>query len=255
MAVTAGIIFGVATVATAVTGIVINSIQGNKQNDIAQEQVNIAQGSNSISQQQLALEKKNSELNARSQILGYEREIDDLEAAKSQYGIEIRNAESQIESYDTWLGNYSAQYAQEVGSKQVQTDQLKASGQDAYENFLNAIGYSDAQAGATGRVGAGTSQSYVTGGIDRKLVDYVGEDRTLDEYGGLYGGQLTSANLEMEQLKFDLESQRYEMEKNRGNTLETISDYQQSIEMTNSSIAKSKTAITDLEQFINANFK
>jgi hypothetical protein len=229
-------------------GTVVGAIQGSQSIAIAEQQSDIAA-------RQLEIQTKNSYLSGLNAIRDYEKSIADLEASKIQYGIDIRDAESQIDSYDKWLSNYSSQYAQEVQSKQAQTDALQASGKESYENFLNAIGYSDALAGATGRVGAGTSQALTTGAIDRKLVDYVGADRTLDANGGLFGSQLTAANLEMDQLKVDLEFQRYEMEQNRVNTLATIGDYQRAIELTNQSIANSRAEITDLEKFIEENFK
>jgi len=173
---------------------------------------------------------------------------------KIQYGIDIRDAESQVMSYDKWLQNYSEQYAQEVQSKQAQTDQLVASGKDTYENFLNAIGYADAMAGATGRVGAGTSQAHTTGMLDRKLVDYVGADRKLDANGGLFGSQLTAANMEMDQLKVDLDFQRQEMAANRGNTQASIQDWQNAIALTDQSIKNSTAAKNDLQVFIDKNF-
>jgi hypothetical protein len=122
--------------------------------------------------------------------------------------IAANNAYNQVAQYDRWLANYEDMYAQQVQSKQAQTDALVASGKETYENYLNAIGYADAVAGATGRVGAGTSASHVTGMIDRKLVEYVGEDRKLDAHGGLFGSQLTAANMEMQQLKAQLEMQK-----------------------------------------------
>jgi hypothetical protein len=234
----------------AVTGIVnsvVNGINGKKSNDIAQDQADIAR-------EQLEIQTKNSYLNGLNSIRDYDKSIADLEASKIQYGIDIRDAESQVDSYDKWLANYSGQYAQETASKQAQTDQLMASGKESYENFLNAIGYSDAQAGATGRAGAGTSQAKTTGALDNKLVDYVGSDRILDANGGLYGAQLTAANLEMGQLKLDLDFQRQEMAANRANTLATIADYQKSIELTDQSIKSSTKAKTDMEKFINENF-
>jgi hypothetical protein len=255
MGATAGILFGAGGFLLGAAGLIGDIIQGNQANNIAQQQAIIAQQNLDLSKQQLEIQKQGNYLSGQSVLLSYDKAIADMEASKSLYGIEIRNAESQVESYDMWLGNYGAQYAQAVASKQAQTDQLQSSGQEAYENFLNAIGYSDAQAGATGRVGAGTSQAFVTAGIDRKLVDYVGADRTLDAYGGLYGAQLTAANLEMEQLKVDLEFLRYEMEQNRSNTLASISDYQRAIALTDQSIVNSRAARNELEQFIELNFK
>jgi hypothetical protein len=246
MAITTAIAATIGAIAS-IAGAITSGIQGSQANEAAQAQ-------NDIARENMELQKKNSYLNGMNSIRDYDRSIADLEAGKIQYGINIRDAQTQVDSYDKWLANYSGQYAQEVGSKQAQTDALKASGQESYNNFMNAIGYSDAMAGATGRVGANTSQAKMTGYIDKQLVGYVGEDRTLDANGGLFGSQLTAANMEMEQLKVDLEFQRQEMEANRSNTLATISDYQKSIELTDQSIAKSTAAKNDLEQFISENF-
>ncbi|MDR2729518.1 MAG: hypothetical protein LBB81_01305 [Treponema sp.] len=231
----------------AVAGTVINAKQGAKQNEVAQQQQN-------ISQQQLNIQTQNSYLNGLNMVRDYEKSIADMEGTKIQYGIDIRDAQSQVDSYDKWLGNYNNQYAQEVQSKQAQTDQLMASGKETYENFLNAIGYADAAAGATGRIGAGTSQAKTTGMIDQKLVDYVGADRMLDANGGLFGSQLTAANMEMEQLKVDLEFQRHEMASNRELFQTSISDWQRAIELTDQSINNSTAAKNDLQQFIDQNF-
>jgi hypothetical protein len=220
---------------------VVSGVQGKRANDNAQSQ--------------LDLQKQNSYLSGLAQVSDAEKNIADLEGSKIQYGIGIRDAQSQVDSYDKWLANYGSQYAQEVQSKQAQTDQLVASGKETYEDFLNAIGYSDALAGATGRVGAGTSQAMTTQDIDRKLVDYVGEDRTLDANGGLFGSQLTAANMEMDEMKLDLEFQRQEMAANRQITLDTIADWHQAIGITSQSIANSTKAKNDLQQFIDMNFK
>ncbi|MDR0586200.1 MAG: hypothetical protein LBG26_03070 [Treponema sp.] len=257
MAVTAGVvgaIAGVAGVGVGIAGLVTGTQQAKKANKTAQQQTDIAQQQTDISREQLDIQTKNSYLSGLNSIRDYEKSIADLEAANIQYGIDIRDAASQVDSYDKWLANYGGQYAQETAGKQAQTDQLMASGKESYENFLNAIGYSDALAGAAGRKGGNTSQGKSTGALDQKLVDYVGADRTLDANGGLYGSQLTAANLEMEQLKVDLDFQRQEMEANRANTLSTIADYQKAIELTDQSIANSMVAKDDLQYFIEQNF-
>jgi len=208
-----------------------------------------------MAQDNLDLQKKNNLLSNQIAIGDIDKQISDMRGAIDQYEIDIRDATSQVDSYDKWLGNYSKQYAQEVQSKQAQTDALKASGKETYENFLGAIGYADAMAGATGRVGAGTSQAATTGMLDQKLVDYVGEDRTLDANGGLFGSQLTAANMEMDQLKTDLEFQRQEMTANRDNALSSIQGLHNAINLTQGSINKSTAAKNDLQNFVNKNFK
>jgi hypothetical protein len=251
MPVAIGVVGAVAAVVgagVAVAGAVTSGIQGHQANQIAQKQTDIAKD-------QLDVQTKNSYLNGLNSVRDYEKSIADLEGAKVQYGIDIRDSESQIMSYDKWLANYGNQYTQEVTSKQAQTEQLKAGGKETYENFLNAIGYADAQAGATGRIGGNTSQGKTTGMLDRKLTEYVGADRTLDANGGLYGTQLTAADMEMAQLKVDLDFQRQEMEMNRANTAATIGDYQRAIQLTDQSIVNSTAAKNDLQQFIEQNFK
>jgi hypothetical protein len=248
---TAAIIAGPTAVVAAtatVAGTVVSGVQGAKANKVAQSQAE-------LSQEQLAIQTQNSYLNGLNSIRDYEKSIADLKSSKIQYGIDIKDAQTQVQSYDKWLSNYSGQYAQEVASKQAQTNQLKAGGKESYENFLNAIGYSDALAGATGRAGGNTSQGKTTGLMDQKLVEYVGADRTLDANGGLYGSQLTAANRELEQLKIDLDFQRQEMQANRANALSTISDYQNAIKLTDQSIANSTKAKNDLQEFIDLNFK
>jgi hypothetical protein len=243
-----GAVAAVVGAGAAVAGTIMGAKQGAQANANAQAQ-------NDIAREQLNIQTKNSYLNGLNSVRDYEKSIADLEGAKIQYGIDIRDATSQVESYDKWLANYGSQYAQEVQSKQAQTDQLMTSGKETYENFLNAIGYADAMAGATGRVGVGTSLAKTTGMLDQKLVDYVGADRRLDANGGLFGSQLTAANMEMGQLKVDLEFQRQEMAANRQNTQASIADWRQAISLTDQSIANSTAAKNDLQQFIDQNFR
>jgi len=250
-----GLLFWRCSVGTAIAGLIISGVSAVAGVANVFTSSKNAKKSNDISQKQLEIQTKNSYLNGINAVRDYEKSIADMEGAKIQYGIDIRDAHSQVESYDMWLGNYGAQYAQEVQSKQAQTDSLIASGKETYENFLNAIGYADAMAGATGRVGAGTSQALTTGMLDRKLVDYVGTDRRLDANGGLFGSQLTAANMEMGQLKVDLELQRREMETNRNIADQSIADWQRAIELTDQSIVNSRKAKDDLQAFIDQNFR
>jgi predicted nucleic acid-binding Zn-ribbon protein len=207
-----------------------------------------------IARESLKLERDKAWAENKAKIIDLDREIAGMEASLEQYNIDIRDAETRLVSYDAWLANYGTQYAQETGSKQAQTDALVASGRETYENFLDAIGYADAMAGATGRASAGSSQAAVTGMIDRKLVEYAGEDRTLDETGGLFGTQLSAANNEMAQLIKDLEFQYEEMAGNRQNTEDTLGDYAKAVKTTKQSITDTRTERDKLLAFIEENF-
>jgi hypothetical protein len=153
------------------------------------------------------------------QVQSKQASIDSMTANRQAH---VNSANNEVAQLDRWLDNYGDMYAQQVQSKQAQTDTLVAGGKETYENFLNAIGYADAAAGASGRTGAGTSSSHVTKMLDQKLVDYVGEDRTLDENGGLFGSQLTAANMEMSQLKTNLERQRMDALGNKKTILDNL---------------------------------
>jgi hypothetical protein len=181
---------------------------------------------------------KNAKLAQEQMRLQKIKDIAQLEGQLADYDISITEARAQADSYDKWLGNYQNQYDQQVASKNAQTEALKASGQEAYENFMNAIGYSDALAGATGRIGGGTSAGAATKAVDTQLVSYVGEDRTLDSYGGLFGAQLGAANLETAQMIEDLKLQKYEAEQNRDIAFQSIAHYENAKARTRDTINK-----------------
>jgi len=208
-----------AQVPIAVANTVVSSKNQKKQLEMSQEQLDLQKA-------QWRLQKETQKFDLQNQLTGI--------------NTDIRETTEQIGEYDRWLGNYNDMYAQQVQSKQAQTDSLMASGKETYDNFLNAIGYSDAMAGATGRVGAGTSAAHTTGMFDRKLVDYVGADRTLDASGGLFGSQLTAANMEMQQLKTDLNLQKIQV-----GTYRRIAD---------ESLLGFRQAQNDIQQFIDRNF-
>jgi len=269
MPIAAGIVQAAAAVNNNILGgisTIFNIKQGKKanenaekQNKIAQEQVGLSRDANKIAQDNLELQKTNTKTGMEATIHGFDKEITGYrnEIDRIKY-IELVETQSQIDSYDKWLANYSNQYAQEVQSKQAQIDNLVASGREAYNNFIDAIGYSDAMAGATGRVGAGTSQAHTTGMLDQKLVDFVGADRILDANGGLFGSQLTAANMEMEQLKVELDFQRQEMLGNRAIAVGSQAYWNNAITGYEGSIIKSTDAMneakTDLEGFVEKNF-
>jgi hypothetical protein len=236
-----------AEAAVALAQLLSSTIIGNEANKISNKEL-------TVSKNQFELSQKEAGLNAVETLRTYDKDIAQLKGDYAQLGIDIRDTQTQITSYDKWLSNYSAQYAQEVQSKQAQTDALKASGKESYDAFINAIGSQDALAGASGRKGGGTSAGAVTQGIDQKLVEYVGADRSLDENGGLFGSQLTAANMEMGQLKVDLGFQYQEATMNRSNVAQSLGDLQSAQATTKTSILNAQSSQNSLAQFISKNF-
>jgi hypothetical protein len=180
-----------------------------------------------------AVSAANSEKNAKNQ-MNYQQQKDytQMQGQIAEYELGITESQSQVDSYDKWLGNYRNMHDQQMASRNAQTEALKASGQEAYNNFVNAIGYSDALAGASGRVGGSTSAGAVTQAQDKQLVGYAGEDRTLAGYDGLFGAQLKAANLETDQIKKDLEFQLFETQQNRDIAFKSIEHYRNAIDRT-----------------------
>jgi hypothetical protein len=179
------------------------------------------------------------------------KSILDLENQNVLNRLARREANANIQGYDRWLDNFNNMHAQTIQTKQAQTNALIANGQETYNSFLDAIGFADAQAGATGRVAAGTSQSHVTSTIDSRLVDFVGGDRTLDAHGGLFGSQLTAANMEMQQLQVDLLAQRDQFIINRDVLKESIPHLNRAIDLTHEGIYRATESRDSLESFVN----
>jgi hypothetical protein len=216
----------------------------------AQRQASAAEDQAKIAQQQLELEQKREKQNAKSTLLGYERGLYDIDSEIEQLGIDSRATARQIQSYDDWLAGYQDMYDLQTGAKEAEITAFKAAGQESYENFLNAIGYADAQAAARGHVGAGTSAQAVTGALDKKLTDYVGEDRTLDENGGLYGLQLGVQEKDMLALIADLEAQKTEISENRGVAQESLGITDAAIARAGEEKGKIRKEMDDLQAFI-----
>jgi hypothetical protein len=238
--------------ATAIVSLgtgIANFIQQQEANNIARDEYNLATDEYNLN---LAKEKKSANDSLRS----IDREISSMQMSILGNQIEKEAALIQVKSYDKWLENYDTMYNQQMASRQVQTDQLKASGQESYENFINAIGSQNAQAGFTGRLGGvGTSQGAVTQAIDKKLVDYVGEDRQLDANGGIYGRQLTAANMETQQLQKDLQFQKDEITGNRSISSRSADQLQESIFNTQTAIYSAEESRHELEDWIDENLE
>jgi multidrug efflux pump subunit AcrA (membrane-fusion protein) len=180
-----------------------------------------------------------------AQIAGVKNEQRQLEIDRLDYG-------SQISSYQGWLDNYAGMYAAETTSAQAQIAELDLSGKQQYQNLMNTLGYADAVAGASGRVGAGSSMAAAGGAARQSVVDYAGADMVLDKNGGLFGLQRTAAELNYGQLQIDLENQRAE-------ALGQIDILRQSLDITDEaydaytqSIAEAQSTRSEFQKFLDA---
>jgi chemotaxis protein histidine kinase CheA len=162
------------------------------------------------------LEKQRFIFDQLDSLRGYNREIGGYQEAMDVIeNVDIPELSADIESYDRWLSGYGAMVDREEKAQAAKMAQLEAAGIESYNSFLDAIGYSDALAGATGRIGGGTSAGEAARDIDARLVRYAGEDRALDASGGTYGAMVTAANAEYEGILASLLNEKQGMEGTR----------------------------------------
>ena len=135
-----------------------------------------------LEQQKLALDRQQFYMDTLSPLYGVEQDITQLETQKSQLGVDVRETESQITSYQDWLDWYPNQ-------RELQTKSFEYEGKQAYEGLMNALGYADAVAGATGRTAPGSSMALTAGKAKQDVVGYFGADMQQNLDGGLYGMQ------------------------------------------------------------------
>jgi hypothetical protein len=181
-------------------GLGLGAWGGYQQDQINQQQME-------ISEQQLGLNREQMRLSIMNQLYSVDKDIAGMEADREDILTDIVEAKQTISGYQGWLDNYASMYETETTAAQSQIAELETSGRQAYESLMQSLGYADAVAGATGRTAPGTSMAGVAGKARQNIVDYAGEDMSLDMSGGLYGLQRTSAELGYQQLELDLASQ------------------------------------------------
>jgi hypothetical protein len=220
---------------------------GNKNLEITEDQYQLQKSS-------YELDRQNTYLNTLSTVYQFDKDIEALKGDKAQAEIDIRDTKTQIDSYQKWLDNYNDMYDAETTSAQAQIKELESSGKQAYEGLMEAIGYNDALAGATGRVGTNTSTAKIGSFAKEQLTDYVGTDLTLDANGGLYGLQKSAADKNYGQLLVDLDFQKQEKEVQKtilGESLATLSASQDTISQ---SITDAETRKGELQAWVDENF-
>jgi hypothetical protein len=189
---------------------------------------------------QLNLDRQRSYQETLGQIYGVEQDITNLEIERSQLGVDIRETEFQIGSYQEWLEYYPKQ-------KELQTTAFEYEGRQAFEGLMNSLGYADALAGATGRAAPGTSMAAVAGKAKQDVVNYFGGDMRQDAEGGLYGMQYNDMLHTLEQ-QFSQQSQQLDIFK------ESLIGLQESEVSMGESIERSKDEKGRLQEWVDLQF-
>lgn len=200
------------------------------------------------------LQKGQMKQQAKDQLMGAKQAVSDIESQISQTTVDIAEAQSKISGFQSFLDRFGDYYQTKTTQAQAGIAELEMSGKQAYENLMQTLGYTDALAGATGRAGAGTSMAQVGELAKQNVIDYVGADMTLDQTGGLYGLQRTSAGLSYDQLLLDLQAEHSEAEAQKGiwgTSLVTLEKSKASME---NSLAASKQRVSELDAWIQETF-
>jgi multidrug efflux pump subunit AcrA (membrane-fusion protein) len=187
---------GIITASIGVAGLINSIDQGEHADDNAAAALQIA--------------RDEAELSARSSLLDYKDVLTNQQAKLATLKDTQRQTSFNISSYQNFLDRYADYFTAETTAAQAQIAGTEAAGKAQYDQLMEALGYADAQAGATGRVAAGSSQAAVTGKVKENVTDFVGQDMTLDANGGLYGLQITAQNMAYDQLVMDLGGMRTE---------------------------------------------
>lgn len=124
--------------------------------------------------------KEAAKLQLEKDIWGLKRDIAGLTGDIATTKTAIAETEMGIADIGDWLGLYPA-YAEK------EKTQMEQAGRREYETLMENYGMMNVLAGATGRVGAGTSMAVAGGQARGKVAGFVGEDLTFDPEGGFYG--------------------------------------------------------------------
>jgi len=122
-------------------------------------------------------------------------------AERLQVESDIRDLESQIIDWETSLGVTKTQIAETEfgistmelalerfpGYAALEQEKVETAGKQQYQELMQNFGMMNVLAGATGRVGTGTSMQTVGAEARQNVAEFVGEDLAFDTEGGLYG--------------------------------------------------------------------
>jgi predicted nucleic acid-binding Zn-ribbon protein len=203
-----------------------------------------------VMEQQLELQKKQTQLQGRGAIVDAEAAIAGMQGQIDQYEIDLLDYGQQIKSYDQWLGNYENLYRMNTLAKDAEIAQFKQSGLESYESFKNAIGLNDADAAMTGRLGAGTSSAAVAGQLDRDLVTQFGADRSLEGNDGIYGMQSEVQDLQKQDLIIGLENEKASMEGNKEVAQQATARTQEAVTSAEKNKAAAEAEKNKLKEFV-----
>lgn len=196
------------------------------------------QASASAQKKMLALQKKQWELDVSKAYQDSLATLGQLKTTYRQSGYEIAQTQANIESLDYWLQNYQGYYDLEMGQQQLAVDQQRNNVAGMFTSNIGNLrqmqeGLAQQQVLSAARGQTGSTARLLSAMARQDIVNFAGEDMTLDAEGGEYGRQYTAqqgaldlAIMAMGQRQKDLEVENMNRERDLEMQQLALQDYQ-----------------------------
>ena len=207
---------------------------------VAQMASSFAAGQESAKAQkeQLKLQKKQWELDVSKAYQDSLSTLGQLKTTYRQSGLEVAQTQANIESLDYWLGNYQDYYDYEMAQQQLAVDQQRNAVSGMFSSNIGSLrqmqeGLAQQQVLSAARGQTGSTARLLSAMARQDIINFAGEDMTLDAEGGTYGAAYTSqqgaldlAIMAMGQRQKDLEIEKQNKESDLEMQQLALQDYQ-----------------------------
>lgn len=196
------------------------------------------QASASAQKKMLALQKKQWELDVSKAYQDSLSALGQLKTTYRQSGYDIAQTQANIEGLDYWLQNYQDYYGFEMGQQQLAVDQQRNNVAGMFTSNIGNLrqmqeGLAQQQVLSAARGQTGSTARLLSAMARQDIVNFAGEDMTLDAEGGEYGRQYTAqqgaldlAIMAMGQRQKDLEVENMNKERDLEMQQLALQDYQ-----------------------------
>lgn len=196
------------------------------------------QASASAQKKMLKLQKKQWELDVSKAYQDSLSTLGQLKTTYRQSGYEIAQTQANIESLDYWLQNYQGYYDFEMGQQQLAVDQQRNNVAGMFYSNIGNLrqmqeGLAQQQVLSAARGQTGSTARLLSAMARQEIINFAGEDMTLDAEGGEYGRQYTAqqgaldlAIMAMGQRQKDLEVEKMNKESDLEMQQLALQDYQ-----------------------------
>jgi hypothetical protein len=196
------------------------------------------QASAASQKKMLKLQKKQWELDVSKAYQDSLSTLNQLKTTYRQSGYEVAQTQANIESLDYWLQNYQGYYDFEMAQQQLAVDQQRNNVAGMFYSNIGNLrqmqeGLAQQQVLSAARGQTGSTARLLSAMARQEIINFAGEDMTLDAEGGEYGRQYTAqqgaldlAIMAMGQRQKDLEVEKMNKESDLEMQQLALQDYQ-----------------------------